>query len=230
MTYRYIYKITCTAGSFKDKFYFGQHTTTNLDDGYKGSGKKINDYYTKHSKEYIKEIISYHNSQEELNQAEYDIIKEWLGNPMCLNLRDGGMQGIFTEESRAKMSNSAKGKIISEITKEKMSIAHHRYTDEIKEKLRYVSSNNITKYNKSEQHKQATIESNKKRWLNGVSETTRINMQNAQQKYWKERGKVVWVHNTEHSKQIKIDELDKYLSNGYIKGRGKSPWNTKRKK
>ena len=25
--YRYIYKITCTSGSFKDKFYFGQHTT-----------------------------------------------------------------------------------------------------------------------------------------------------------------------------------------------------------
>ena len=35
MIYRYTYKITCTAGTFKDKFYFGQHTTENLNDGYK---------------------------------------------------------------------------------------------------------------------------------------------------------------------------------------------------
>lgn len=66
MTYRYIYKITCTAGSFKGKFYYGQHTTENLDDGYKGSGRKINDYYKKYPNDYIKEIISFHNSQEEL--------------------------------------------------------------------------------------------------------------------------------------------------------------------
>ena len=114
MTYRYIYKITCTAGSFKDKFYFGQHTTDNLNDGYKGSGKKINDYYKKHSKEYIKEIISYHNSQEELNQAEYDIIKEWLGNPMCLNLCKGGnsvwnIGKPCTEEMKKHLSEMNKG-------------------------------------------------------------------------------------------------------------------------
>ena len=72
MIYRYIYKITCTAGSFKDKFYFGQHTTDNLDDGYKGSGRKIGNYYKKHPNDYIKEIISFYNSQEELNKAEYD--------------------------------------------------------------------------------------------------------------------------------------------------------------
>lgn len=164
MTYRYIYKITCTAGSFKDKFYFGQHTTTNLDDGYKGSGKKINDYYKKHSKEYIKEIISYHDTLEELNQAEYDIIKPWLNNPICLNLREGGNNGGFTNESRQRMSTSAKGKIISEETKKKMSIAHDNYSSEIKEKQRKVSSRNITKYNKSEEHRIATIESNKRRW------------------------------------------------------------------
>ena len=30
MIYRYIYKITCTQGSFKDKFYFGQRITSKL--------------------------------------------------------------------------------------------------------------------------------------------------------------------------------------------------------
>lgn len=68
MIYRYIYKITCTTGSFKDKFYFGQRTTY-IDpskDKYKGSGRKIGDYYKKYPNDYIKEIISFHNSQEEL--------------------------------------------------------------------------------------------------------------------------------------------------------------------
>ena len=103
MTYRYIYKITCTAGRFKDKFYFGQHTTDNLNDGYKGSGHLITDYYKKHPNDYIKEIISYHNSQEELNQAEYDIIKDWLNNPICLNLIGGGNKGGVTDEYRQKI-------------------------------------------------------------------------------------------------------------------------------
>ena len=69
MIYRYIYKITCTAGSFKGKFYYGQHTTDDLDDNYKGSGKLIYDYYQKYPNDYVNEIISFHNSKEELNQA-----------------------------------------------------------------------------------------------------------------------------------------------------------------
>ena len=111
MIYRYIYKITCTSGSFKDKFYFGQRTTY-IDpskDKYKGSGRKIGDYYKKHPNDYIKEIISFHNSQEELNKAEYEIIKPWLGDEMCLNLCGGGNICELTEESRKRRSESLSG-------------------------------------------------------------------------------------------------------------------------
>lgn len=111
MVYRYIYKITCTAGSFKDKFYYGQHTTENLNDGYKGSGRKINDYYKKYPNDYIKEIIAFYNTDEELNKAEYDIIKPYLNNNMCLNLKDGGGNcGRLSSETIKKMSQSLKGK------------------------------------------------------------------------------------------------------------------------
>lgn len=123
MIYRYIYKITCTGGSFNNKFYFGQHTTNDLNDNYKGSGRLINDYYKKYPDAYIKEIILFCDTQEELNQAEYDIIKPWLNNTMCLNLRDGGNQGRFSDETKQKLSEASKGKTKSEIQKQKQSLA-----------------------------------------------------------------------------------------------------------
>lgn len=131
MIYRYIYKITCTNGSFKDKFYYGQHTTNNLNDGYKGSGKKILDYYKKYPNDYIKEIIAYYNTDEALNTAEYEIIKEYINDPMCLNIIAGGYYGKPSYDTRKKISESLKGKLkgkhLSKETKRKISEARRGY-------------------------------------------------------------------------------------------------------
>lgn len=108
--YKYIYKITCTKGKFKDHFYFGKHSTNNLNDGYKGSGKKLCDYYRKHPDDYVKDIIAFYNSEEELNQAEYDTIHPWLNNPMCLNLMEGGNGGAPSKETAKKISSTLKGR------------------------------------------------------------------------------------------------------------------------
>ena len=110
MVYRYIYKITCTAGSYKDKFYFGQHTTENLDDNYFASGKKILDYKKKYPNDYIREIIDYYNTEEELNKAEYDIIHPWLGNEMCLNIIEGGYHGRLSYETIKMIAEKNKGR------------------------------------------------------------------------------------------------------------------------
>ena len=118
MTYYYIYKITCTKGSFKDKFYFGQHTTTNLDDGYKGSGKKLQNYYKTYPNDYIKEIICFCNDSDELGKKEYEIIHPWINNEMCLNIVEGGKQstwnkgkkGVYSQETINKMRKARLGK------------------------------------------------------------------------------------------------------------------------
>ena len=93
--YRYTYKITCTTGAFKNKVYFGQHTTNNLDDGYKGCGKKLLDYYKKYPNDYIKEIISFYDTDEDLNNAEYELIHPHLGKEYCLNCKEGGSGGSY---------------------------------------------------------------------------------------------------------------------------------------
>lgn len=210
MTYRYIYKITCTAGSFKGKFYYGQHTTENLDDGYKGSGRKIVNYNKKHPDDFIKEIISFHNSQEELNQAEYEIIKPWLGNPMCLNLQGGGSHKEMTDEYR---------KLLSE--------GHKRSSDEVKNRMKEVSKNNITKYNYSEAHHINVINSNKNRWMNGCPVETRKKMSESLK--GKAVGKI-WMRNEEETIMIYPEDYEYYISKGYIKGRGSNcPWNINRR-
>ena len=167
MIYRYIYKITCTAGSFKGKFYFGQHTTDNLDDGYKGSGKFLRDYYKKHPNDYIKEIIAFYDTQEELNQAEYDIIHPMLGNKMCLNISEGGNggshpawnKGIKTPKNvRQKISEANKGKSPSLETRK-------RHSDSMKGKNTWMKGKKL-----SEEHKQHISESmkGKNTWNKGI--------------------------------------------------------------
>ena len=137
MTYRYTYKITCTKGRYKNKFYFGKHTTDNLYDGYKGSGKKLGDYYKKHPDDYIKEILAFYNTDEELDKAEYDLIHPWLNNTMCLNLMEGGTGGAQSIETRKKMSDAKKnkepwnkGKTTSEEARRKQSEARRKYFED----------------------------------------------------------------------------------------------------
>lgn len=269
MTYYYIYKITCTKGSFKDKFYFGKHTTTNLEDGYKGSGVKINSYYKKYPEDYIKEIICFCNNTEELNRKEYEIIHPWLNNEMCLNLMEGGQGGSISEESKRKISIANKGRLKgvkpwitgkghSEETKKKLSEINKGRPSSFKGKHHSVES----KKNMSEAHKgKSPWNKGKESQLKGIprSEETKKKISEAlkgRNNYWipkhytEEEKQIIYasrigthisedhkqrisvankgkspcknrihINNGIISKMIKKEELEKYLNNGWIKGR-----------
>lgn len=133
--YRIIYKTTCTKGSLKGHYYYGQHRTNNLDDGYRGSGKIIINYLKKYPNDTKFEIICFCNSQEELNQKEYEIIHPHLHNKLCLNIQEGGNGHRITEEeltlseeTKKKMSESRRG--------EKNGMYGKHHTEEVKEKCR----------------------------------------------------------------------------------------------
>jgi len=94
MIYRYIYKITCLCGDWKGKYYYGQHTTDILDDGYAGSGVRINQYfsiYGRSSLTYKKKIVCYAKSQKELDRLEKYYVNQHLGKEKCLNIDEGGL-------------------------------------------------------------------------------------------------------------------------------------------
>lgn len=82
--------IVCTAGSWKNKYYIGQHTTKNLDDGYKGSGTLLKKYYKKYPNDYVKSIICFCDSQEQLDEREKYCISCCLDHKDCLNIAKGG--------------------------------------------------------------------------------------------------------------------------------------------
>ena len=112
----YTYKITLLKGSLAGHYYYGQHRTNNLNDGYAGSGKIIKDYYKKYGKiehqTYIKEFIAFYNNEDELSQAEKDLIGDkYITDNLCINLKQGGTNipsggGKIGNKSRLGKHNS----------------------------------------------------------------------------------------------------------------------------
>jgi len=113
MTYYYTYKITLLKGSLAGHYYFGRHTTDNLNDKYAGSGKILCDYYKHYglieNVTYTKEILNFYNNGTELNIAEKDIISDkYKSDPFCINCRKGGTFGYISEEHYKRLSERMK--------------------------------------------------------------------------------------------------------------------------
>ena len=87
--YHFIYKTTCI---LNDSYYIGMHSTSNLDDGYLGSGKRLNYSIKKHGKENFKrEILEFFEDRISLKNRERDLVNEdLLNDPKCMNLTLGG--------------------------------------------------------------------------------------------------------------------------------------------
>ena len=112
MRYYYTYQVLFNNGDY----YLGQHTTVNLEDGYTGSGKKLNE----RTDPFTFDILEYYNSEKELNTAEAELIGDlWYTDPKCLNMKEGGVGGwtavnknldrsyMLTEEYREKMRQNS---------------------------------------------------------------------------------------------------------------------------
>lgn len=109
--FNYTYIIYCNEpkSSLYGRIYYGQHSTDNIFDGYIASGRIISNYIKKYPNGYYRKILHFYNTQEELNEAEYQLIHPYLNNPLCLNLRDGGMKGTDSEITKKLKSEAHKG-------------------------------------------------------------------------------------------------------------------------
>lgn len=213
--YYYIYKITCTAGSFKDHYYIGQHKTDNIDDGYKGSGVKINKYYKKYPNDYIKEILCWCSDEDDMNNKE-DL---YVGNlyetdPMCLNLCAGGKHNKLSEETKQKISKSHKGKKISDNQK-------HKISETLKGSIPWMKGKHHTKESKQKmsEAKIGYVPWNKGKKLDDyhrqIISKTHYNAKGKNNPAYGRK----WMNNGTTEKYVKSEEVNNYLNNGYSFGK-----------
>jgi len=87
--YNYFYKTTLIPTG---QFYYGIHSTNNINDGYLGSGVRLRKLFDQYKKsDFSKEIIKYFNSRKELSDYEREYITfDILNDPLCLNVSLGG--------------------------------------------------------------------------------------------------------------------------------------------
>lgn len=135
--YYYLYQIT---NKVNGKIYVGVHSTPNIDDGYLGSGKHLCLAIDKHGKDmFDKTILRFFNSETEMYAAEAELVNsDFVNRKDVYNLREGGLGGWsfvhskklhhgftgkkHTAESKQKISESSRDRVVSEETKVKQSV------------------------------------------------------------------------------------------------------------
>ena len=87
--YHYFYKIT---NNINNHYYYGIHSTDDLDDGYMGSGTRLRYAYEKYGIEnFTKEILKFFETREELAKYESEVVNEVLiKDENCYNIVHGG--------------------------------------------------------------------------------------------------------------------------------------------
>lgn len=103
--YHYFYKIT---NNINNHFYYGVHSTNNLDDGYMGSGHRLCIAYKKYGiKNFTKEILKFFNTEEEAYKYEAQIVNENLtSSNECYNISLGGKTPLPSNKICVKYKNT----------------------------------------------------------------------------------------------------------------------------
>ena len=134
--YHFIYKTTNTLSG---KYYYGMHSTDNLEDGYLGSGRRLRYSINKYGEEnHIREIIEFCRNRKELIAREKEIVNlNEIAKDECINLMVGGAGGLISEEHHKKMRIGA-SKWIKKMWDD----------DEYRKKMSKVSSESMKKKHK----------------------------------------------------------------------------------
>lgn len=90
--YHYFYKIINITNN---RFYYGIHSTDNIEDGYMGSGTKLKYAYKKYGMDsFYKEIIKFFPDRKSASEYEAEVVNEVLiKSADCYNIKIGGDDG-----------------------------------------------------------------------------------------------------------------------------------------
>lgn len=212
----YLYKIT---NLLSGKIYIGVHKTKNLEDGYMGSGKVINNAIKKYGIDnFQKEILEFFNTPEEMYSREKEYVTDdFLLREDVYNLRRGGKGGfdfINSKEDQTWRVNAAKK--TTKIFNEKFSgdenyrVAYSKKRTEIAKQLINDPTNNFGKNNPSfagRKHSEETIQK-----MIDAKKGKGTKENNSQ-------FGTCWITNETENKKIKRDDIRDWISVGWRPGR-----------
>lgn len=186
--YHYFYKIT---NLLNEHFYYGIHSTDNLDDGYMGSGKRLHYAYKKYGMQnFKKEILKFFDTCSDAYEYEAEMVTEELvKNPDCYNVQLGGKGWNTKGLVSVKDKN---GNYFS------VSVDDPRY---LSGELKHIWVDR--------KHSKETIQKVKNTFKKICHQQGSKNSQYG----------TCWIHDSEKSFRIKKEDLESYLQRGYIKGR-----------
>jgi len=204
------YTIYKTTNKINGKYYIGKHQTTNLSDGYMGSGKLLICAIKKYGIEnFTKEILGIYDNEVDMNAAEKELV---VISEETYNLCEGGKGGFNyinkktnTAERNRKISSARNynDPVFKKNLKESLLKAIP-----LRKKPTYTEEgwNKIISSFKGKSHTEET-----KRKI-GEKNSKQIGKNNSQ-------FGTCWIFNDIENKKISKDELDFYLQLGYSKGR-----------
>lgn len=225
--YYLIYQIT---NKLNGMIYIGKHKTSNIDDGYMGSGLRICRAIEKYGIEnFDKTILFECSSEEEMNAKEAEIInEEFISRDDVYNLKIGGEGGWDYVNKNPNNTGSAqffKNKSVDEI-KAIHKKAHHaarewynKLTDE--EKLQHSLYCKANQRKWLDEHPGYFKGERNPMYGKTHSEKTRKRLSETHTGSQNSQYGTCWIYSVNEKKSIKIQqtELQAYLNKGWSKGR-----------
>lgn len=216
----YTYKIT---NLINGKIYIGVHKTTDLEDGYMGSGKILKRSISKHGIEnFKKDILMLHDSEEEMFEIEALIVdQDFVDRKDTYNIKLGG-QGGFDHLNRDHAEMVRRMKLAVSVVKKKRAEIPG-YADALRKRQSLETSNrwkNPKYATKVLNGIKTSIAKNGHVWLGkNHSEETKLKMSLADRTGEKNSqfGKM-WIHSLEERKSTRINNNEP-IPNGWKKGR-----------
>lgn len=207
--YHFIYKTTCKVNG---KFYYGMHSTDDLNDGYIGSGTYLAKAIRRYGCENFSfEILEHLPDRESLRKRETELItEEILNDPMCMNLRlggEGGWDHCNKPGNWLGISSRTNSKVQRRISQKKT------------EKL-----NNDPVFRKKYQESKRQQLLGNTLWV-GRSHSAETKKKMSLSKKITSKGDrnsqfgTFWVCNQNGAIKIKYDQLEFYLNSGWVRGR-----------
>lgn len=220
-----VYKVT---NKMNGKFYIGTHKTKNLDDNYMGSGKYLNHAINKYGlKNFEKEILYVFDTPEQMYAKEIEIVDaDFLAEENTYNLRVGGMGGFdYINEIGLNGTNAGvqrRKELLANdpIWAVKFNAARNKG---LAKQKTTVSSEEWTRRGKKAN--ETMLQRYGKHSFTGKTHTkeakAKIGAANAIHQKGKKNSQygTCWIHNNRVSKKIEKDDLNEYLTEGWIKGR-----------